>query len=112
MLFTGDQVNGSKAKEIGLVVDAVPEDMLDETVQQLAERIKVVPRNQLMMHKLMVNQALDNMGLDSTQILATVFDGIARHSPEGMWFKERAEEVGFQQAVVERDSGEPIAEDV
>lgn len=112
MLFTGDLVHGAEAREMGLVVDAVPENLLDETVQQLADRIKGVPRNQLMMQKLMVNQAFDNMGLDSTQTLATLFDGIARHSPQGMWFKERAEEVGFQQAVAERDSGDPIAEDV
>ncbi|HEY7823630.1 MAG TPA: crotonase/enoyl-CoA hydratase family protein [Acidimicrobiia bacterium] len=112
MLFTGDLINGAEAREMGLVIDAVPEDRLDETVQQLAERIKGVPRNQLMMQKLTVNQAFDNMGLDSTQMLATLFDGIARHSPEGMWFKQRAEEVGFQQAVAERDSGDPIAEDV
>ena len=56
----------------------------------------------------MVNQAYENMGLASTQILATVFDGIARHSPEGVWFRERAETLGFKQAVAERDSGEPI----
>jgi enoyl-CoA hydratase len=61
-----------------------------------------------MMQKLMINQALDNMGLASTQMLATIFDGITRHTPEGMWFKRRAEEVGFAQAVAERDSGEPI----
>ncbi len=39
-----------------------------------------------------------------------LIDGITRHSPEGVWFKRRAEEVGFQQAVRERDSGDPIAE--
>jgi enoyl-CoA hydratase len=71
-----------------------------------------VPRNQLMMQKLMVNQALDNMGLAGTQMIATVFDGITRHSPEGTWFKRRAEEVGFAQAVEERDSGDPIAPEV
>jgi enoyl-CoA hydratase len=48
------------------------------------------------------------MGLTQTQMFATVFDGITRHSPEGLWFKQRAEEVGFQQAVAERDSGDPI----
>lgn len=112
MLLTGDLVTGIEAKEIGLVIDAVPEPDLDGRVQQLADRIKGVPRNQLMMQKLMVNQAFDNMGLRSTQMLATVFDGITRHSPEGMWFKERAEDVGFAQAVAERDSGEPIAEGV
>ena len=71
-----------------------------------------VPRNQLMMQKLMINQALDNMGLRTTQLTATLFDGITRHSPEGIWFKQRAEEVGFAQAVRERDSGDPIAPDV
>jgi hypothetical protein len=52
------------------------------------------------------------MGLATTQMLATLFDGVARHSPEGVWFKRRAEEVGFKQAVKERDSGAPIAPDV
>lgn len=110
MLFTGDLVSGREARDMGLVVDSVSEAELDSKVQALADRIKGVPRNQLMMHKLMVNQALDNMGLGSTQMLATIFDGVARHTPEGMWFKERAEEVGFQQAVSERDSGDPIAD--
>lgn len=87
-------------------------ERLDERAQRLADRIKGVPLNQLMMQKLMVNQAFDNMGLGSTQMLATLFDGITRHSPEDVWFKERAEEVGFQQAVAERDSGDPIAEGV
>ncbi|MDX1448836.1 MAG: enoyl-CoA hydratase, partial [Acidimicrobiia bacterium] len=67
-----------------------------------------IPKNQLMMQKLMINQAIESMGLTQTQMFATVFDGITRHSPEGMWFKQRAEEVGFQQAVKERDSGDPI----
>ena len=53
-------------------------------------------------------KAFENMGLSSTQSIATLFDGIARHSPEGIRFKQRAEEVGFKQAVTERDSGNPI----
>jgi enoyl-CoA hydratase len=112
MLLTGDLITGLEAKDMGLVIDSVPEIELDDRVVQLADRIKGVPRNQLMMQKLMVNQAFDNMGLASTQMLATLFDGITRHSPEGMWFKERSQEVGFQQAVAERDSGDPIAEGV
>lgn len=108
MLFTGDLVTGKEAESMGLIYQAVPAARLDETVQQLADRIKGVPKNQLMMMKMMVNQAYDSMGLAHTQRLATLFDGITRHSPEGVWFKQRAEEVGFKQAVAERDSGEPI----
>ncbi|MCA9597266.1 MAG: crotonase/enoyl-CoA hydratase family protein [Myxococcales bacterium] len=109
MLLTGDLIDGREAKDMGLVIDAVPEAELDLRVSELAKRMAAVPRNQLMMHKLMINQAFDNMGFAGTQTLATLFDGVARHSPEGMWFKERAEAVGFKQAVAERDGGEPIA---
>jgi hypothetical protein len=56
----------------------------------------------------MINQAYENMGLATTQMIATIFDGIARHTPEGFAFKARCEEVGFKGAVRERDSGEPI----
>ena len=108
MLFTGDLISGTKAVEIGLIFQSVPLEELDETVNQLTNRIKGVPKNQLMMMKMLVNQAYENMGLASSQTIATLFDGIARHTPEGVWFKQRAEEVGFKQAVAERDSGDPI----
>ena len=93
---------------MGLVFQSVPLKELDDTVLQLTDRIKGVPKNQLMMMKMMVNQAYENMGLSSTQSIATLFGGIARHSPEGIRFKQRAEGVGFKQAVAERDSGDPI----
>ena len=105
MLLTGDKIDGREAERIGLVLKAVPAKALDEEVEKLAERLASVPVNQLMMQKLMINQALENMGLRSTQMLATIFDGITRHSPEGMAFKQRAEKVGWKQAVNERDLG-------
>ena len=108
MLFTGDLVNGRKAEEMGLIHQAVPLKGLDRAVNLLTDRIKGVPKNQLMMMKMTVNQAYENMGLASSQTIATLFDGIARLSPEGVHFKQRSEEVGFKQAVSERDSGDPI----
>ncbi|MBW3659578.1 MAG: enoyl-CoA hydratase, partial [Actinobacteria bacterium] len=62
------------------------------------------PRNQLAMQKMVVNQAFTNMGLATTQMLATFFDGVTRHSPEGVAFKARAEEAGWKQAIAERDA--------
>lgn len=110
MLFTGDLIYGPEAVKLGLVLESVPRAQLDARVAELAARMAGVPRNQLMMQKLMINQAYENMGLASTQMTATLFDGITRHSPEGVWFKQRAEEAGFKQAIQERDGGEPIAE--
>jgi enoyl-CoA hydratase len=109
MLLTGDLIFGPEAAKLGLCLESVPRAQLDDRVDELANRMAGVPRNQLMMQKLMINQAFDNMGLANTQMFATIFDGITRHSPEGLWFKERAEAAGFKQAVKERDSGAPIA---
>jgi enoyl-CoA hydratase len=109
MLLTGDLIGGCAAKDMGLVSDSVAGSELDQHVAKLAARIAAVPKNQLMMQKLVINQAYENMGLVSTQVLATLCDGIARHTPEGLWFKQRAEAVGFKQAVAERDGGQPIA---
>jgi enoyl-CoA hydratase len=105
MLFTGDKIDGREAERLGLVLKAVPADRLDAEVDELAHRIAGVPQNQLMMQKLMINQTLYNMGLQTTQMIATVFDGITRHTPEGLAFKHRAEDKGWKQAVEERDLG-------
>jgi enoyl-CoA hydratase len=110
MLLTGDLVTGVEAARMGLVTEAVPVAELDAAVERWAARMAGVPKNQLMMQKLMINQAYDNMGLTTTQMIATIFDGITRHSPEGFAFKQRCEAVGFKQAVRERDSGAPIAD--
>jgi enoyl-CoA hydratase len=110
MLLTGDTIDGRTAKAWGLVYDALPAAKLDAEVEALAERMAGVPKNQLMMQKLMINQAYENMGLANTQMIATLFDGITRHSPEGTWFKQYAEAHGFHEAVKWRDSGKPIPE--
>jgi enoyl-CoA hydratase len=62
------------------------------------------------MHKLVVNQVMLTAGLEQAQTLATVFDGITRHNPEGLWFRRYAQVHGFKEAVRRRDSGEPIPE--
>ena len=108
MLLTGDTVDGKAAEKMGLVYQAVPAKDLAKTVDALARRMAGVPQNQLMMQKLMINQAYENMGLASTQMIATLFDGITRHTPEGVWFKKYAEKHGFHAAVKRRDSGKAI----
>ncbi len=103
LLFTGDCLSGTEALEWGLASEAPAPEALDDRVEALAERIARVPVNQLAMMKLAVNQALYGQGLQQSQVLSTVFDGIARHTPEGYAFQQRAAEAGFRTAVRERD---------
>ena len=110
LMFTGDTIDGTQAAAWGLATSAVPADRLDDETRRLALRIAGVPRSQLMMHKLVVNQILLSMGLEQTQMFATLFDGMTRHNPEGLWFRRYAQVNGFKQAVEWRDSGRPIPE--
>lgn len=104
MMFTGDKINGLEAAEMGLVLKSVPDDDLDAEVEDLAGRMATVPINQLTMQKMVINSAVEEK-INQTQKLATLFDGMARHSPEGMNFKARVEKVGWKQAIYERDQG-------
>lgn len=103
LLFTGDSLSGREAVEWGLATESAPADKLDERTEILIGRIAQMPINQLMLMKLLVNQTLYAQGLHATQVLGTVFDGIARHTAEGYGFQQRAAEAGFREAVRERD---------
>jgi len=103
LLFTGDSLTGKQAVEWGLASEAVAADKLDQHFESLLERVARMPVNQLVMMKLLVNQTLLAQGLQSSQLLGTLFDGVARHTREGYAFQQRAAEAGFKQAVKERD---------
>ena len=104
LLFTGDCLTGKQAAEWGLATESAPADKLDQRFESMLERVARLPVNQLVMMKLLINQTLMGQGLQATQILGTIFDGIARHTREGYAFQKRASEVGFKQAVKERDA--------
>jgi enoyl-CoA hydratase len=110
LMFTGDVIDGRKAADWGLANESVPFAELEAATLRLAQRIAGVPSSHLAMHKMVVNQIMLTMGLEQAQSMATVFDGITRHNPEGMWFRRYAQAEGFKEAVRLRDSGEPIPE--
>jgi enoyl-CoA hydratase len=104
LLFTGDCLSGKEAVEWGLATECAPRAELDARFETLLGRIANMPINQLVMMKLMLNQAAYAQGLAQSQMLGTVFDGIARHTTEGYAFATRAAEAGFRTAVAERDA--------
>jgi enoyl-CoA hydratase len=103
LLFTGDCLSGAEAVEWGLAIEAPPADQLDARAEDLVQRIARMPLNQLQMMKLLVNQQTVAQGLPATQLIGTVFDGIARHTAEGYAFQQQAARDGFRAAVAGRD---------
>jgi enoyl-CoA hydratase len=102
-LLTGDEIKAPEAAAMGLILEAVPDDQLQEHAMDLARRMAQVPTNQLVMLKLLCNQTLENMGLASSRTLGSLFDGVARHTQEGSDFVTRSGEIGIREAVRERD---------
>jgi enoyl-CoA hydratase/carnithine racemase len=102
-LFTGDEIRAREAERIGLALEVVPDEQLEERATDFARRIARLPSNQLIMLKALCNQPAEAMGIAASRQLGTIFDGVARHTQEGLDFVERASEVGFRQAVRERD---------
>jgi enoyl-CoA hydratase len=109
LLLTGDCLNGREAAEWGLAIEAPEPEDLDARTENLVQRIAAMPINQLMMVKLALNSALLSQGVSNSQLISTVFDGVSRHTREGYAFQQRAAEVGFKEAVRERDS-EPFGD--
>jgi len=100
MLLTGDLINGTEAERIGLVVRAVPSDQLTPTVHSLTRRMRDIPLNQLFFNKLICNMVAEgNVTMSSAQQVATMLDGMTRHTPEGVAFQQVAQQQGFQKAI-------------
>src|SRR5262249_55760134 len=99
----GGEPPARAAAEIGLVLEVVPDASLEAHARALARRIARVPTTQLVMLKLLCNQTVENMGFAASRTLGTLFDGIARHTQEGLDFVSRSGEIGFRDAVRERD---------
>jgi len=104
LMLSGEALSGTEAARLGLASQAAPAAELPAVVDQMARRLATIPLSQLAMSKLLVNQAYENMGLRTSQMLGTVFDGIARHTPEGIAWRDLAMKEGFREAVRRRDA--------
>jgi len=76
---------------------------LSKAAEQEARRFANIPSNQLALNKLLINQTFENMGLRTSQVLGTFFDGIARHTAEAQEWASRITDGDFRDVIAERD---------
>jgi enoyl-CoA hydratase len=103
LALLGRPVSGREAADIGLINRAVPFERLQDEVRRFAKQLASIPSSQLAAMKLVVNQAYDNMGLSSTQLLGSVMNSMMRNTPEARSFIAKAAAEGVPAAVAERD---------
>ncbi len=101
--LTGKPLSGREAADVGLINRAVPFEHLEETVRHAALRLASIPLSQLAAMKLVVNQAYENMGLSTTQIIGPILDGLMRNTPDAISFIRLAEKEGVRAAIAARD---------
>jgi len=102
-LLTGRAIDAPTAWRIGLVSQVVPAGELSAFVEEEAKLFANIPQNQLALNKMLINQAFENMGLRTSQMLGTFFDGVTRHTEEAYQWAESFEEKGFREVIRERD---------
>lgn len=103
-LLSGDAIDADTAHRIGLVSKVFPDDELSARTEAYAERFQHIPANQLALNKLLINQAFENMGLRTSQMLGTFFDGMARHTEEAQRWVEGILVDGFRETIRKRDA--------
>ena len=102
-LLSGDQIDAPTALRIGLVSKVFPLERLKEETEKYAMRYRNIPSNQLALNKMLINQAYENMGLRTTQMFGTFFDGVTRHTEEALRWRESFSEIGFRETITRRD---------
>jgi enoyl-CoA hydratase len=102
-LLTGRAIDADTAYRIGLISQVCPPSELSQIVEQEARRLSEIPSNQMALNKMLINQAYENMGLRTSQMLGTFFDGMARHTEEAYRWMESFETKGFREVIRERD---------
>ena len=103
-LLTGRAIDAETAHRIGLVSSVHDPEDLATAVEAEARRFRHIPANQLALNKLLINQAYENMGLRTSQMLGTFFDGVTRHTEEAYRWAESFADKGFREAIRERDA--------
>jgi len=102
-LLTGRAIDADTAFRIGLVAHVVEPEALAATIEADAQRFRHIPANQLALNKMLINQAFENMGLRTSQMMGTFFDGVTRHTEEALLWAEDLEERGVRDVVADRD---------
>jgi enoyl-CoA hydratase len=103
MLFTGDSVYGQEAVDIGLANRVVPLEELEDTARGLAERIALMPLEQLILGKASLLRTYEIMGVGPAALSGVEFDSISHFGPAVQDFWNRSREHGVREAVRVRD---------
>jgi enoyl-CoA hydratase len=101
--LTGDSITGADAEKIGLVMKAVPAEVLEDEVEGLADRLSLIDPDLLSANKRITNLALELMGAQTLQRLAAENDARAHRSAAVRDYGRSVRENGLRETLRRRD---------
>jgi enoyl-CoA hydratase len=104
LTLTGDTITGAEAAQIGLVLKAVPADLLEAEVEGLLDRFAMIDPDLLSANKRIINLGLELMGARTLQRLAAENDARAHQAASAREFPQKVMEKGLKEALRERDA--------
>ena len=104
LTLTGDSITGAEAAEIGLVLKSVPPDLLEQEVEQLADRLALIDPDLLTVNKRIINLALELMGARTLQRLAAENDVRGHNTRGAAGFRKSVMEKGLKETLRDRDA--------
>ncbi|MBL7176828.1 MAG: crotonase/enoyl-CoA hydratase family protein [Desulfobacteraceae bacterium] len=104
LTLTGDTITGKEAAHIGLVLKSVPKDLLEQEVEQLADRLAMIDPDLLSANKRIINLALELMGARTLQRLAAENDARGHNAAAARGFRQSVMEKGLKETLRERDA--------
>jgi enoyl-CoA hydratase len=82
MLFTGNLIDAQEAHRVGLVNRVVPNDQLEDTVQQLALTISKLPAVTVQYNKKLINMAFEQMNIRAVIERSSELEAVVNNSPD------------------------------
>ena len=103
LTMTGDLISGADAALIGLVMKAVPADLLDAEVASLARRLALIDPDLLSSNKRVINMGMELMGARTLQRYAAETDARAHRAPGTQAYFDAVRSGGLKGAFADRD---------
>lgn len=104
LILTGDTVTGAEAAEIGLALKSVPLDLLEQEVEQLADRMAHIDPDLLAANKRVINLGMELMGARTMQRIAAEVDARGHLAPSAKQWVKDVKEVGLHEVLKQRDA--------
>ncbi len=104
LTLTGDTITGAEAQQIGLILKAVPADLLTREVEGLAARMAHIDPDLLSANKRIINMGLELMGARTLQRLAAENDVRGHNTRAAAEFRRSVKENGLKATLSNRDA--------